>query len=91
MKSHEASMPESEDRVNISLARYEQILEDCRSAQDKVDFYRLILDRLGFPADVLERIVPGTIEVHANDYYHTLIPRTKYRIEFDAELYRKTI
>lgn len=73
----------SKDRVDIPLSEYLEMLNTIRKQEQKLrELYRAI-KRLGFPYEVIDSIVPDSIQVYKNADLRDFI--THYQIRFDAD------
>lgn len=82
----------NEDRVDISLSRYEQMRESINQYElenDKLQHEKTALmafvKKLGIPKDI--DIIPGTMKV--KQMYDTLGGKVKYEISFTSRLDRR--
>ena len=74
------------DRVDITLAEYEQLKDNVRRYEERCRKMGSMIMQMGIPYEVIERIIPGSIDVATCD--DTFNFKRRYRIEFDTEEYR---
>ena len=79
------------ETVTISLERYEEMKKCIKDAeldavkrQKDVDHYLDIIEKIGVPADIIDYIIPESIEKYEQDRIDNPF-RKRYRIEFEVD------
>lgn len=79
------------ETVVISLERYEEMKKRIKDAeldavkrQKDVNHYLDIIEKIGVPADIIDRIIPESIERYEQDCIDNPF-RKRYRIEFEVD------
>ncbi len=73
----------SKDRVDIPLSEYLEMRERIEKQESKLRNLYCTVKRLGIPLEVIDGIVPDTIEVYRNEDVKDFI--THYMIKFDVD------
>ena len=79
------------ETVTISLKRYEEMKKRIKDAelndmllQKKADHYLDIIKKFGVPADIIDQMIPESIEKYEQDRIDNPF-RKRYRIEFEVD------
>lgn len=80
------------ETVNISLERYEAMKKYIKDAeldavkrQRDIDHLLDIIKKIGIPADMIDRMVPESIEIYEQDRIDNPF-RKRYRIDFEVDM-----
>lgn len=73
----------SKDRVDIPLSEYLEMKDRIRKQDNRLRELYCTVKRLGIPYEVIDCIVPDTIQVYTNKDLKDFI--THYQIRFDAD------
>jgi hypothetical protein len=73
----------SKDRVDIPLSEYIEMREKIEKQESKLRSVYCIIKRLGIPMEVIDGIVPDTIQVYRDEDIRDFV--THYMITFDVD------
>lgn len=73
----------SKDRVDITLKEYEQLKDNVRKYEERCRKMGSMIMQMGIPYEVIEHIIPGSIDVATCDDPCNF--KRRYRVEFDVE------
>lgn len=82
LKSISENEIKSKDRVDIPLSEYLRMKREIESLEREVERLAKMIIRMGFPAEVIEKIDLSSIQVTMAE--NPIDFRDRYRIEFDV-------
>lgn len=83
LKSVSHAEIKSKDRVDISLAEYEQLKTELAHLRSENSRLRIAFLNIGIPAEIINMIIPDSIKVHRCDDYRDF--KMHYRVTFDVD------
>lgn len=84
MKSISEADIKSKDRVDIPLSEYLEIKETIRKQESELRSLYCTFRQLGIPKEVVDGIVPNSVQVYTNNDLKDFI--THYMIKFDFDV-----
>ena len=73
----------SKDRVDITLKEYDELRNNVRRYEERCRKMGSMIMQMGIPYEVIEHIIPGSIDVTTCDDPFNF--KRRYRVEFDVE------